>query len=98
MSTSSEYVVIPLSPELAEALPSDPATRTEVLSIGLQQWRIRQALERYRQGEGSLAHAAQHAGISIRQMIPLAYAYGLTPKVDPAWSSDGLTLAEAAQL
>jgi hypothetical protein len=44
--------------------------------------------EAYRRGEGTLAYAAQQAGISIRQIIPLAYAYGLTPKVDPTWLSD----------
>jgi hypothetical protein len=88
MTPSPTYVTIPLSSELAQELPADPATRTEVLTIGLQQWRVRQALEADRQGEGTLAYAAQRAGVSIRQIIPLAYAYGLTPQVDPDWLSD----------
>jgi hypothetical protein len=88
MTPSPTYVTIPLSSELAQELPADPATRTEVLTIGLQQWRVRQALEADRQGEGPLAYAAQRAGVSIRQIIPLAYAYGLTPQVDPDWLSD----------
>lgn len=91
-------MVISLSPELVQELPPDPATRSEVLALGLQQWRIRQALEAYRQGEGTLAYAAQRAGISIRQIIPLAYAYGLTPKVDAAWLSEELSLDQAALL
>jgi hypothetical protein len=98
MATSPTYVTIPLSPELAQELPSDPATRTEVLTIGLQQWRVRQALEAYRRGEGTLAYVAQRAGVSIRQIIPLAYAYGLTPEVDPAWLSDELSIDQAAEL
>jgi hypothetical protein len=98
MTTSPTYVTIPLSPELAQELPPDPATRMEVLTIGLQQWRVRQALEAYRQGKGTLAYAAQQAGISIRQIIPLAYAYGLTPKIDPAWLSDELSIDQATQL
>jgi hypothetical protein len=98
MVTSPTYVTIPLSPELAQDLPSDPATRTEVLTIGLQQWRVRQSLEAYRRGEGSLAYAAQRAGVSIRQIIPLAYAYGLTPEVDAAWLSDELSIDQAAEL
>ncbi|GAB4455827.1 MAG: hypothetical protein Fur0044_49980 [Anaerolineae bacterium] len=98
MATSPTYVIIPLSAELAEELPPDPATRTEVLSIGLQQWRVRQALEAYRRGEGTLAYAAQQAGVSIRQIIPLAYAYGLSPKVDPAWLAEELSLDQATQL
>lgn len=98
MAASPTYVVIPLPAELAEDLPPDPATRTEVLSIGLQQWRVRQALEAYRRGEGTLAYAAQRAGVSIRQIIPLAYAYGLSPKVDPAWLAEELSLDQATQL
>ena len=39
------------------------------------------ALQAYKRGEGSLAYAARQAGISLREMIPLAYAHGLTPKV-----------------
>jgi hypothetical protein len=98
MDDSPIYVVISLSSELAKDLPPDPATRSEVLAIGLQQWRVRQALEAYRRGEGTLAYAAQRAGISIRQIIPLAYAYGLTPKVDSTWLSEELSLDQAAQL
>ena len=98
MGDSPTYVVISLSPELAQDLPPDPATRSEVLAIGLQQWRVRQALEAYRRGEGTLAYAAQRAGISIRQIIPLAYAYGLTPKVDSSWLTEELSLDQAAQL
>jgi hypothetical protein len=98
MSTRPTYVTIPLSPEIAEELPPDPAVRAEVLTIGLQQWRVRQALEAYRQGEGTLAYAAQRAGVSIRQIVPLAYAYGLTPKVDSTWLSGELSIEQATQL
>ena len=98
MATPPMCVTIPLSPELARELPPDPTTRTEILAMGLQQWRVRQALEAYRRGEGTLAHAAQQAGISIRQIIPLAYAYGLTPSVDPAWLSEELSIDQAMQL
>ncbi len=83
MTTTPVYIIIAASPEIARDLPPDPATRAEVLAMGLQQWHVRQALEAYRRGEGTLAYAAQQAGVSIRQIIPLAYAYGLTPKVDP---------------
>ncbi len=71
--------------ELAEQFPDGPAERQAVPELGLREWRVGQALDAYRRGEGSLAYAAQRAGISLREMIPLAYAHGLTPKVDPAW-------------
>ncbi len=95
--TAPTYVVISVTPDVARDLPADPATRSEVLAAGLQQWRIRQALEAYRQGQGTLAYAAQQAGVSVMQIIPLAYAYGLTPKVDPALLT-GLSLDQAAEL
>ena len=98
MTTSPVYVTIPVSPEIAHELPPDPAVRAEVLAMGLQQWHVRRALEAYRRGEGTLAYAAQQAGVSIRQIIPLAYAYGLTPKVDPNWLSGELTPEQAARL
>lgn len=98
MATSPTYVTIPVSPEMAEELPPDPATRTELLTMGLQQWRIRQALEAYRRGHGTLAYAAQQAGVSVRQIIPLAYAYGLTPPVDPDWLPGDLSPDQAAEL
>ena len=77
-------VSIPLPEDLARQLPAEPKERTAVLALGLREWRIRRALDSYRQGFGSLAFAAHQAGISLREMIPLAYAHGLEPKIDPA--------------
>ena len=96
--TAPTYVTIALPPELVEHLPLDPVLRTQVLTLGLQQWRVRQALEAYRRGHGTLAHAAQQAGVSIREIIPLAYAYGLLPRTEPEWLSDELTLEQAGRL
>jgi len=98
MSSTITYVTIPISQRLAEELPSDPATRAQVLELGLRQWWVRQALEAYRRGQGSLGYAARQAGVSIREIIPLAYAYGLSPKVDPDWLTRPLTLEQAARL
>ena len=75
-------ISISVSEELARLLPPDPEQRQEVLVLGLREWRVRQALEAYRRGEGSLAHAAHQAGVSLREMIPLAYAHGLMPETD----------------
>ena len=51
--------------------------------LGLREWKVRKALDAYQRGEGSLAYAAQEAGISLREMIPLAYAHGVTPRSRP---------------
>jgi hypothetical protein len=98
MSSQLAYVTISASSDIIEQLPPDPTTRTQVLELGLRQWRIRQALEDYRRGHGTLAYAAEQAGVSLREMIPLAYAYGLTPRIDPDWLSGSLALDEAANL
>ncbi len=92
------YITIPTSSEVAARLPPDPVTRAQVLEMGVRQWRIQRALEDDRQGRGTLAYAAQQAGVSIREMIPQAYAYGLTPPVDPDWLSKPLSLEEASEL
>ncbi|HKZ86660.1 MAG TPA: hypothetical protein VJ793_23760 [Anaerolineae bacterium] len=98
MSTQVTYVTIPASPETIEQLPPDPVTRAQVLELGLRQWRIREALEDYRRGRGTLAYAAEQAGVSLREIIPLAYAYGLKPPVDPDQTTDPLSLDQAASL
>ena len=92
------WVKIEVSDQLVRDLPTDPAERSRILKIGLREWRIQKALEPYRQGEGTLAHAAQAAGIPLREMIALAYAHGLSPKVDPAWLREDLSIEEAAKL
>lgn len=81
-------VAIPVSEETARQLPASPEDRQEVLVLGLREWKVRKALDAYVRGEGSLAFAARQAGVSLREIIPLAYAHGLSPKVDPTELED----------
>jgi len=81
-------VAIPISEETARQLPASPEERQEVLVLGLREWKVRKALDAYSSGEGSLAFAARQAGVSLREIIPLAYAHGLSPKFDPAELDD----------
>lgn len=74
---------IPVPDELARQLPADPAEQQQVLLLGIREFRIRRALEAYKRGTGSLAFAAEQAGVSLREMIPQAYAHGIEPKVEP---------------
>jgi hypothetical protein len=88
-----------LPSELADGLPDDPAERARVLELGLREWRIRRALDAFARGEGSLAFAAEQAGVSLREMVPLAYAHGLEPRVPPGATADEpLSLEAAADL
>ena len=84
--------------EVARLLPEDPAQRQQVLELGIRHWRVRQALDAYRRGEGSLAFAAHQAGVSLREMIPLAYAQGLEPRVAPEDLSAPLSGKQASSL
>jgi hypothetical protein len=81
-------IAIPVSDEVARQLPASPEERQEVLVLGIREWRVRKALDVYARGEGSLAFAARQAGVSLREIIPLAYAHGLSPKVDPTELED----------
>ena len=92
MATADTCITLRVSSALAQELPADPDTRQHVLELGLRQWRVAEALEQYRQGHGSLAYAAQQVGISLREMISLAYAHGLTPPLDPEKLANPLTL------
>ncbi len=92
------HLKISLPDRLAAELPTDPALRREVIELGLRSLRIREALGAYRHGKSSLAHAAEQAGITLREMISWAYAHGLTPKVDPEHLEAPLTLEQASEL
>lgn len=95
----AQTVAIALDSELAEELPADPADRQEVVILGLKELRLRRAFEACRRGEVSLARAAELAGVSLREAIPLAYAHGLVPSVPPELRSrEHLSLGEAALL
>ena len=98
MTTTATYITIRVSSTLAHELPVDPDTRAHVLELGWRQWRVAEALEEYRQGRGSLAYAAEQADVSLREMIALAYAHGLTPPIEPEKIDHPLTLEEAAEL
>ncbi len=95
----AHMIAIPIDPETEQALALDSEERHEVLRLGLREWNVRKALEACRRGEISLARAAEMAAVPLREMIPLAYAHGLSPKVPEALRGSGiLSLKEAARL
>jgi hypothetical protein len=87
-----------VSEEVARQMPEDPTDRQQVLELGIREWHIRHALEAYRRGEGSLAHAAGQAGLSLREIIPLAYAHGLEPKMAEGLLDSPLSGEQASNL
>ena len=93
-----QALTIKLPPELAAQMPKRQAERQQVVVLGLTQLRIKKALQKYQQGGCSLAYAAQQAGISLWEMVPFAYAYGLKPRIDPSLLEGELTPGQAARL
>jgi len=91
-------ITIRLPDALIKELPEEESTLFEILKLGVKQLKIEKALERYKKGGVSLARVAELAGISIREMIPLAYAHGLEPKYDEAILNSELTPETARAL
>ena len=75
-------ITLRLPDTLVKELPEEESSLSEILKLGLKQLKIEKAIERYKRGGVSLARVAELAGISIREMVPLAYAHGLEPKYD----------------
>lgn len=97
MSTET-FVTIPVTSALAQQLPPHADELAQVLSLGIKGWRVEQALTAYRQGRGTLAYAAEQAGVPLREMILLAYAHGIEPKYDVQVGAQSLSLDDAARL
>ncbi len=91
-------ITIRLPETLVKELPEEESSLFEILKLGLRQLKIEKALERYKKGGVSLARVAELAGISIREMIPLAYAHGFEPKYDEALLESKLTPETARTL
>ncbi len=91
-------IAIKLSDDMAKKLPKEEAVVQKILELGLRELEIEKIIERYKKGGISLARAAQIAGISIREMIPIAYAHGLDPKIDQSVIESSITKEIARRL
>lgn len=64
-----------ISDLIAEISAEEKLDRSSVvrrlLDVGVREWRIQNALERYRQGSVTLPRAAELAGVSIYEMIAI---------------------------
>lgn len=98
MRSTKRTGLLKLPAKILDQMPRGVRAQREIITLGLQQWRVRKALEKYRRGECTLAFAAQDAGVTVREIVPLAYAYGLEPAVDSRLLEHALTSDEAARL
>ncbi|MFQ5686301.1 MAG: hypothetical protein ACE5GV_06535 [Candidatus Scalindua sp.] len=93
-----ETITIKLPDYLAKKLPKEESVIQTVLELGMKQLEIEKAVERYKKGGISLAKVAALAGISIREMIPIAYAHGMEPKCDQSLIDSPITPETADKL
>ncbi len=91
-------ITIRLPDYLIEELPKEESSIYEILELGLKQLKIEKAIARYKKGGVSLAKVAELAGISIREMIPIAYAHGLEPKHGESLVESKISLKRATKL
>jgi predicted HTH domain antitoxin len=91
-------ITIRLPDYLVEELPEEESSIYEIVKLGLKQLKIEKAIARYKKGGVSLAKVAELAGISIREMIPIAYAHGLEPKYDKSLDKSEISSEMAIKL
>ncbi|MEP7009545.1 MAG: hypothetical protein ABJC13_04405 [Acidobacteriota bacterium] len=94
----TEKIFVEAPTSVARELPSNLGDRTEILRLGLREWKILKALEADRKGEGTLAYAAHRAGISLWEIGAVAYSHGLGPDLDPRVLDGEMTLERASLL
>ncbi len=97
-SEPTERISLEAPSSVVRELPRDPEERAEILRLGLREWKILKALEAYRRGEGTLAYAAQRAGISLWEIGAVAHAHGLDPDFDSRLLEGERTLERASLL
>jgi predicted HTH domain antitoxin len=68
----------------------DPAVLLEVLGLGLEEYRIRQALLLYQKGLGSLGYVADIVGIPERVLMEEARRRGVLPHYDNHFADQDL--------
>ena len=87
---SSMEAVQVLVPEEWKRELADTATLLEVLSLGLEEYRIRRALTLYQHGAGSLGYVADVVGISKRVLLEETRRRGVLPLLDDACIEEDL--------
>ncbi|RME52359.1 MAG: UPF0175 family protein [Caldilineae bacterium] len=79
MKTTTLEIQVPA--EWADEL-KDPMTVLEILSLGMEEHRLRRALALYQAGAGSLGYVAELAGIPLRVLLEEARKRDVLPMYD----------------
>jgi len=68
----------------------DQVTLLEILSLGLEEYRLQRALTLYQKGAGSLGYVAEQVGISKRVLMEEARRRGVLPHYDERFAEQDL--------
>lgn len=74
-------IAIKISDKLAKEVEASHQDLVDLVSLGLKQLKIYEAIALFKEGQISIWKAARIAGVSLRQMIGYAVAHGLKPRI-----------------
>jgi len=75
-------ITLEVPKEWVKDLSRDKTSLLEIFRMGLMEYRIRQAINLYRGGLGSLGYVAEVVGLPRRVLLEEARKYGLEPDYD----------------
>ena len=79
----AKVVTVEIPEQWLQGLDWDQTTMIqEIIQLGLYQFKVRQALDMYQAGAGSLGYVAEKAGLSKRDLIREARVRGIEPAFD----------------
>jgi len=91
-------VKLKLPDQLANELPKKQRPVQRIIKLGMIHYKVEKALKEYKRGRITLARAGEISGLSLREIIPLAYASGLEPKIDESLFTKELSQHTASTL
>jgi predicted HTH domain antitoxin len=77
-----KVISVEIPEQWLQGLDWDQTMVQEIIQLGTYQLKVRQALEMYQAGVGSLGYVAEKAGLSKRDLIGEARSRGIEPPFD----------------
>ena len=89
---AEEAITIKIPQQWLAGIQSPTSLLEEIVRLGVQQLKLRRALDLYRSGAGSLGYVAEQTGLSKRDLICEARARGIVPLTDEQMIAEELAV------
>ncbi len=76
----AENVSMKIPKKWLEGIPDDPAIIREIISLGIREYKMDQALKLYKNGGGSIGYVAELYHLPKRDLIQEARRRGIEPE------------------